>query len=154
MIKTAKYLYGFTLLELMVYVGLLSILLIGSWAAVFHLMANMDGASAHIRKQEEIDFIVAKLHWLGMGAQAIAASEAGVVFTNETIGVDSPVSVRVENNKLVIVYGGGPAVELLPSYSVHRIPGMPAFAYGQLSGLLTANLIVDTEHVQRHIFFP
>ncbi len=145
---------GFTLLEIIVYVGLLSVLCVGSWAALFGLMGNMDKTSADIRTQEDVDFVIAKLRWLGTGAQSIVTTPDGVVFTNVHIGIGSPVNIRIEHTMLTLSYAGSGAVDLLPTHLTQLTQGMPAFTYSEPNRELIVTIGVDNENIHRHIFFP
>lgn len=73
---------GFTLLEVVIYIALLSIVMGGTLAATFQLLEGQSKASGHDTTEEEGSFVLQKLSWM-MGqastSDAISSPASGVV---------------------------------------------------------------------------
>lgn len=153
--KKSMHLYsGFTLLEIIIYIGLLSTLLVGVWGGLFRLVGWMNTNSSDLQRQEDLQFVVAKIHWLGMGAESVTTTNTSVTFIRPDFGTTSPITIAVTNGKIFITRNGGSSVELLPGHVTSAIPEMSLFQVDSSTNALSLNLMVDNRQIFRKVFFP
>lgn len=145
---------GFTLLEIIIYVGLLSILLVTAWAAVFNLMSGMQANGTELKRQEDIEFAIAKIRYLGMGADVITATNTSITFVKDDLGPASPVVITISGGKMLMARNNAPSAELLPSHTVAPTENVPAFQMDLARSSLLLNFAVDNKNIRRKIFFP
>lgn len=54
---------GFTLIEIIIYIGLFSIMIGGLFVSVFQIIQNLGGVEEKITVEEEMNFVVKKIDW-------------------------------------------------------------------------------------------
>ncbi len=86
---------GFTLIEVLVYLALLSLILVGLLAFAFSIFQGSDRTQTKIMVQEEGDFLLGKINWALTGATGIA--------------------VAINPLKLTIARGGNPTTVVFDS---------------------------------------
>lgn len=145
---------GFTLLEIIIYIGLLSILLVGAWAALFQLMRSIDANGTELKRQEDIEFALAKIHWLGMGAGSITTASTSITFAKPDLGLDSPIVLGVSNGMLTVTRNNASPAELLPGHIVAPTQNTPIFQTDVGHSFILVQITVDNKDIRRKIFFP
>lgn len=105
---------GFTLMEMMVYIALFGILMIGAVVGTYNLIEGGDRNIASAGVQEEGTFINRKINWALSGATAASVSGGGSTLTIITTapGVLSPLVISGTGNTMTIKRGTGVAIQL------------------------------------------
>lgn len=85
-LNTAKSSAGFTLIEIIIYLALFSIIMSGSVVTVYQIIQNSNSLQTKVILEEEGNFILAKLNWALTGAQANTNIESpGVGISSSTL---------------------------------------------------------------------
>lgn len=98
---------GFSLIEVVVYVGLLVILMVGGILAAYNIIEANVRNQAQFVMYNEGNFLLSKINWEIGGSSAITVPSPGTpgaVLTLQKID-GSTVTLRVDNGNLVIVRG-------------------------------------------------
>ncbi|MEN9582421.1 MAG: hypothetical protein RL641_375 [Candidatus Parcubacteria bacterium] len=102
---------GFTLMETILYVALLSIFLTGTFLFVNSILST----SSNIIERNEVvanrEFIDSKLHWLlsqatGVSAPVLGSTGGSLTITGATAGM-YPAVITLSNNQLLLSLAGG-----------------------------------------------
>jgi prepilin-type N-terminal cleavage/methylation domain-containing protein len=85
---------GFTLIEIIIYTALFSIMMGGLVVTVFELMQNSEKLSGNDTAQEEINFVLKKMDWALSDASDINSPQSGtseVLSVNKTNFTNNPI---------------------------------------------------------------
>lgn len=105
---------GFTLLEMMIYVALFSLIMTGTFVVAFQLITNSERTNARVVIQEEGNFLLRKISWALSGASSITSPSATLT-TSSTLIVNkygfsaNPITIRYNsvNGSIEIQEGAG-----------------------------------------------
>lgn len=102
--------HGFTLIEVLIYLALFSILMGGAVVAAYHLFDSSTKTGTRTMLQEERDFMMSKIDWVLGGAKAVTAPSAGVIGSSLTVvkwdtTLGDPMTVAVSGGNLVLTRG-------------------------------------------------
>ncbi len=104
---------GFTLMEVIIYLGLFGILMSGAVIATYQLLSSGTNNQIAVAIQEEGTFLNRKINWALSGATTVsAAASSTLVVTKPDLGSQSPVTISGDGQSLLISRGTGPAVPL------------------------------------------
>lgn len=108
---------GFTLIEVLIYLALFSILMGGAVIAAYSLFDSSLKVGTRTMLQEESDFMLAKIDWVMSGAKAVTAPAAGVTGSSLTVAkwdtsLGDPMSVTQTGGQLFLTRGTNAAVVL------------------------------------------
>lgn len=143
---------GFTLLEIITYVGLVSALLVGAWSGVFYIMRNMTINAHELQSHQDIAFLEDKLRWAGFGAAAVHTTSTSISFVRPDLGSSSPLTTAVRaDGQIVLQRGGSVPVSLLPGHMVSAAAGFDPFTYEAAVHGLYLRLTVDDHVVSRYM---
>ena len=103
---------GFTLLEVLIYIALFSLLMTGAMTTTCNVLEGVARAQTHSMMQEEGGFVLAKIAWVLANAHVVTEPSSGATGTSlRTIGFDSSLSkVDVLGTRVRLDQGGGPEV--------------------------------------------
>jgi hypothetical protein len=116
--KNLKNNLGFTLIEVVVYLGLFAILMGGMVTAAYSVFESSDRDQTKIMIQEEGDFLIAKINWALSGMQAIntpfAESIGSILSVNkwDASGSTIPVTINLTGTDMFIINSINPPIEL------------------------------------------
>jgi prepilin-type N-terminal cleavage/methylation domain-containing protein len=88
---------GFTLLEVVVYVALFSILIGGAMLSVFEMISSSGHSKAKITLEEEGSFLLSKIEWELSGAQEIRSPLISATSSTLSLLIGDTDSVSVTN---------------------------------------------------------
>lgn len=107
---------GFTLIEMIIYLALFSILIGGAVVAVYSVFESGDRNQTHAMLQEEGNFLAAKINWTLSGAEAIsspAVNATGGVLTLTKFGSSDELEIELSpGGDMTLSVGGNPEVVL------------------------------------------
>ena len=109
--KSAK---GFTLLEMIIYIGLFGILMGGAFISAYSVMEGNGRTQNKSIMQQEGDFLVAKINWAMSSAQYVnapAVGAAGSTFsvTRWDTSSGNPIVISITGTDMTLSRSGGPA---------------------------------------------
>lgn len=87
---------GFVLIEMIIYIGLFSILIGGIIVSAFNLIQNTYRTDAQVVTHEEVNFVLKKLNWALVGAENISVNSS-----HDTLTIDNP---KVSSDDIVFKY--------------------------------------------------
>src|SRR6185369_10783091 len=93
---------GFTLIEMLVYLALLSLLMGGVLMTVYQLLSDAGGTRVKVSTDEEANFVLRKIAWAVGDASAITTPAAGA-----SGGTLSVTKTGFGSNPIVISLSGG-----------------------------------------------
>ena len=104
---------GFTLIETLLYLGLLGIFMGGVLVAAFAIIETSGRNQTQITMQEEVGFMLGKLHWLLADAQNITVTgQPPEVEGNRYGGTSNPFVISAQAGHLRLQEGAGLALDL------------------------------------------
>ncbi len=95
---------GFTLMEVVIYIGLFGILMSGAVAATYQLLQGGAKNEANIAIQEEGTFLIRKFNWALTSTSAVTVSDGNTITITKLIGPDYDAT---NENPLIITGQGG-----------------------------------------------
>jgi len=98
---------GFTLIEVIIYIGLFSIIIGGGMVAAYGIIEGTDAGSNKIVLQEEANFLLRKINWALTGATLVNVSGTRLESTKEVGGVSKTFSFNLCGDNLTIEEGAG-----------------------------------------------
>ncbi len=116
--------HGFTLIEVLIYLALFAILLVGILAAAYSVIESSGRNQAKIVVISEGNFLVGKINWALSGAQAVnlpfVGTSGSVLSINKITGIDpvtgqpitTSILVALSGADITIQEGGNPAEKL------------------------------------------
>lgn len=148
---------GFTLIETIIYTGLISVVFTMALFAVFFLIETKDRAAARIEVEEETRFLMGKIAWMLSAATAINAPQPNATSTSLSVsrtGVPAnPVMLDLVSDAVRIRYGTGDPVQL-NGESV-RIRNL-VFEHVSGAGTPSVKIVLGVEFRPRgqYLFYP
>src|ERR1700757_2708202 len=82
---------GFTLVEMIIYLALFSIVIGGGMICTYQIIQSTDAGTNHVALQEEANFLLRKVDWALTGANTVST-------------VSSPASLTVTKTGLTVVF--------------------------------------------------
>jgi prepilin-type N-terminal cleavage/methylation domain-containing protein len=139
-----KHKKGFTLIEVIIYIALFSILLGTGFAAAYQLITGSSSLSAKNITVEEGDFILRKISWALTGAQSINTPSSGTPLS-DTLVVNkydgSTVTFRLRDNKIEMKESAGDDI-FIPITTENVFVSNLQFNYLSQNGI-TATATID-----------
>lgn len=112
---------GFTLIETVIYIALLSILMSGTLVAVYQILQSSSATSAHDAIGMEGNFVLRKVAWMMGGAESITAPTLAHP-SGSTLSIvtydSATVSIKVNSASKVIEMSEGGAYEPVTTSAV------------------------------------
>jgi type II secretory pathway pseudopilin PulG len=110
----AKNSEGFTLIEVLVYLGLFAILMTGMVTTAFSVFESSDRDQTRVLMQGEGDFLVGKINWTLTGVRAINSPTGSLLSVNKWINptVATTVEITLLGTDMIIRDGGSPQTML------------------------------------------
>lgn len=103
-----KYSKGFTLIEVIIYLALFSIIIGGGMIAVYGIIQSTDNGANHIILEEEANFLLRKIDFALTGATNINILSAARLQTTKNInGVSTTYTFNICSGYLTIEVGAG-----------------------------------------------
>ncbi len=145
--KNKSYNQGFTLIEVMIYIALFSLLIGTAFTAAYQLIDGSGKLSTKNTTQEEGNFVMRKLDWALTGVQTITTPSSGTSTTLRVTKYDgTQVDVCLDSNKIKIREGGGAGACSSSQYSAISTDNVSvsslSFTYLSLGGI-TATFVMD-----------
>ncbi len=107
---------GFTLLEVVIYIAIFSILMSGVLLTVYQLLDVGRANLSAVAVQEEGTFVNRKISWALAGATAIDVPDSKtLVITRPDLGAQSPIKIQEVDGMMLISRGGAAPVPLTTS---------------------------------------
>lgn len=98
---------GFTLMEALIYIFLLSILIVGVFAALFNIVQGMELVRGKVTVQEEGNFILRKIDWALTDVSVISSPLAGPpTGTLKVMKGGNQIDIQPNGDKVEIREGG------------------------------------------------
>jgi prepilin-type N-terminal cleavage/methylation domain-containing protein len=109
-----KIIRGFTLMEVLIYIGLFSILMSGAVVAAYQLMGSGTHNQLSVLTQEEGTFLNRKINWALTGASAVNVSGGGstLTITRPDLGAQSPLVISGTGGTITLMRSGSAQVVL------------------------------------------
>ena len=114
MIMNHKKKSGFTLIEVVIYIALLTIIIGGVFAISMGLAQNIQKTADKAITQEEGNFVLRKINWALAGVDFLTAITSDTLILNKTGFSPNPITIHFDSgNSLVeMKRGGNPLVPL------------------------------------------
>lgn len=132
-----KHSAGFTLIETIMYAGLLAFVLGGAVVATFQMIEARQRAEAIGEIADEGNFVMRKIEWALSGAESIGSPAPGATSTALSVTKagfgGNPIVIRQSGSDAVISYAGGSEVPLNDantSFSTVRFERLPGDNFG------------------------
>ncbi len=113
---------GFTLIEVIIYLALFSVIIGGAMSGVYQLVQSNDANAQKIIVEQEGNFLLRKIDWaLSNVANVTVPAEAA---SGQTLKIDkvnytqNPIEFNLAGSNLELKKGGGSAVALNSSYTL------------------------------------
>lgn len=139
---------GFTLLEVMVYITLVSVLCTVVWTSVLYEMKSLDDSTEAAKLSSTQEFIRNKLSVALLGAVDVYTSAHAIGFRKSELHEDSPLLFSLEHNTLTLSRGVASAVPLTNVGDVQIIPGVQPFMYDSATGQLTVQVALRGKEIK------
>lgn len=108
--------YGFTLIELVIYVGIFAIIISFVIGIVGGLGGSANANRGRVTVNTESDLVMGKIKWAMAGARAItspaASSTSGTLSVLKYDPADNPIVIQIASGTITLSRAGGPAVPL------------------------------------------
>lgn len=124
---------GFTLIEMLIYSALFSLMMVGMLGGVYMVIQGANQSNARLLVDNEANFVLRKINWALTGASSINIPGAGfsvsILSVNKS-GVPSPVRFRLNSENVELDPGTGTYVPLdtanviIASLSFEHIPAL------------------------------
>lgn len=103
---------GFTLIEAILYIGLLSILISGTLLTAYRVMEGSTDISGKFIAQEEANFLLRKIDWALTGISSINVPSPQTLIVNKVNFSENPITFDLDSGNLRITRDGGTATIL------------------------------------------
>lgn len=104
---------GFTLIEVLVYLGIFSILIGGTVTAVYHMLEGSARTQTAVMLQEEGNFLIAKINWALSGVESVNVSNPTTLsVVKYTSTGTTNITITESGTDLVLQQDADPAVPL------------------------------------------
>jgi len=107
---------GFTIIEVLMYLGLFTILCGGAVACAYNIIQVSSRNQTKSMVQEEGNYLLAKINWALSGVDAINEVDPTFLSVNKITGLDTnnqpiimPITIGMPARDLIISYPGNPA---------------------------------------------
>ena len=119
--KVNKNNFGFTLIEVLIYLGLFGILFGGAVAAAFNVVETSGRNQTKAMLQEEGNFLTEKINWTLSGAQSVSAPALGTACASPGCPLSvvkwnaptiNPVVIDIAGGDMTLSKGGNPPLIL------------------------------------------
>ena len=99
---------GFTLIEVLMYIALFTMLIGGSVVSAYQLLSSGSQGGQFIATQEEGTFITRKINWALTGASSASVNAAGDTLTvvRPDLGAQSPLVITAQGGDVTLGRGG------------------------------------------------
>ncbi len=93
---------GFTLIEVIIYIALFSLMIGSLVVTAFHLLQNSGKTNARTVAQEEMNFVLKKIDWVFTGVESVENPTSGSGNTLEITKAGNTLSIRLNttDNKI------------------------------------------------------
>ncbi len=98
---------GFTLIETVVYIGLLTIMIGGTLLTVYRLMGDLNGMRGKVNTDEEANFLLRKIDWALTGASAVSIPSSDTLVVTKVGFSPNPIKIDLASTTLELSRGGG-----------------------------------------------
>ncbi len=132
-------------MEVIIYIGLFSILMSGSVVAAYQLMGSGSHNELSVSTQEEGTFLNRKINWALTGASAVSGGGTTLTITRPDLGAQSPLVIASSGTNLTLSRGGSAQTVLnSAAFSINNVSFVitPA-AFGRPTEV-DVNFFVDT----------
>lgn len=131
---------GFTLIEMIIYVALFSIMIGGVAITVYNLIQNATSTSTKVVTQEEINFVLKKLDWALTGADSTTIDVSPtdeLEFTNDNIGSDF--AFDLDSSRIRITEDGDTDFLTTENVEVESLE----FSYDAATKIISVEFVID-----------
>jgi len=98
---------GLTLIEIIIYIALFSIVIGGGMIATYQIVESTEAGTNHVILQEEANFLLRKVNWALTGATAVTVSGGRLETTKNIGGTSTTFSFNLCSGNLTIKKGAG-----------------------------------------------
>lgn len=113
---------GFTLIETIIYIALISVILTMTLLATIGLLETKNRTAARLEVEEEANFLMGKIGWALAGARAVTAPAAGATSTALTVEkfnfAQNPITFDLADGAVRIRYGSAAPTPLLSESAI------------------------------------
>lgn len=140
---------GFTLLEMMIYVALFSLIMIGSLITAWELIRTSQMTSERVTIEEEGNFVMRKMSWALTGVSSISIPSALATTTN-TLVVNkygfstNPITIRYNSASSSIEIQEGTGNPFYPLTTADVSVSGLEFVYREATGLGPTGVVAST----------
>lgn len=100
--------YGFTLLETLIYIALFGVLMTGTLVTVYELLLSSEHNKIALAIQEEGTFLQRKINWALSGATAVnVPNSETLIITRPDLNSESPLVLRFDEGRVYLEREGG-----------------------------------------------
>lgn len=104
---------GFTLIEILIYIGIFSLIIGGLLLVTFGIVQGSGRLQSNVVVNEEATFVIRKLYWAFAGATGITVPSAGrLEITNPSFPAGEDPVFELNSGKLMFGRGSGALVQL------------------------------------------
>lgn len=106
---------GFTLIEALLYIAMMSIMIGGSVVGAYNLLEGSRRLNTHIATEEEAHFLLRKIAWTITNTSAVntpAPGESGPTLSVERIDDEAPLTVSLVSSTVYLAEGNGDPLPL------------------------------------------
>jgi len=135
---------GFTLIEMIIYIALFSIIMGGLVVTSYQLSQNAGKTSSKVVTQEEINFVLKKIDWALTGASSsgvvVIVSPPELRFTNTNFSI-TPISIKLNaTNDIEMAING--AANILTTKNV-KVESLVFSPYNSNTKIISASFKID-----------
>jgi len=120
--KRTEKIAGFTLIEVVIYLALFSIIIGGAMAGVYQLVQSSDANAQKIIVEQEGNFLLRKIDWALSNVASVSAPAEGAngqtLKINKENYAQNPIQFNLAGSTLELAKGDGAPVALNSSYTV------------------------------------
>ena len=110
MIKNSQKSRGFTLIEVIIYLALFSIIIGGGMVATYHILQSTDAGTNHVILEEEANFLLRKIDWALTGSTLVAVPTSSTLQSTKNIdGVSTLLTFNFSSPNLTLKRASGSA---------------------------------------------
>ena len=129
---------GFTLIEMLLYMALFSMIIGGGMAATYEIIQATEASTNHTILEEEANFLLRKIHWALTDINAASDIAAPATYSDTTLKITKSAGVLTFNlsgNNLTLAEASGSALPLNSSnVKVSLTPSVHLFQRLAVSG--------------------
>lgn len=140
--------YGFTLVELLIYITLVSILFTTVWGGIIYEMKSMGESVEFAKSYSTEEFIRHKLSVALLGAASVHTTSNSISFERPASESGGSLLFVLQDNTLVTSRGTGPATPLTLVGDVYAMGGTEPFVFDSVTGQVRAQFIVHGKEIK------